>query len=208
LTALIIRQGTGIVKGEGSWVLKLKICLAVILLVCILGGMGWFASRWNLAAAQVGDRLKSGNGQYYSPLDEVSRLAKMSNEQLVLSNQKVAQANASIEELKQELDDAEKFGAYWWERAHPKEFASLSELKAWLDKDDTDTAFYIFGTGCLEYYDCDDYATALVYNALADGYSVSLQIEGSHMLNSTIIGNDIYFIEPQNDQVWLWGHRD
>ena len=57
-------------------------------------------------------------------------------------------------------------------------------------------------------YDCDDYAVALVYNALSDGYSVSLQVEDNHMLNSTVIGNNIYFIEPQNDKVWLWGYRD
>jgi hypothetical protein len=188
--------------------MKSKIYLAIVLLVLSLAGMGWFASRWNLAAAQVGDKLKPGNGQYISPLEEVSRLAKMSNEQLMLSNQKVAEANASIEELKQELDESQKFGTYWWERAHPKEFASLDELKAWLAQDDTDSSFYIFGSGCLGNYDCDDYATALVYNALADGYLVSTQVEGTHMLDCTIIGNNIYFIEPQTDQVWLWGHRD
>lgn len=186
----------------------LKILMAIMLLVCIIAGVGWFASRWNLEAAQVGERLKSENGQCFSPLEEVSRLAKMANDQLMLSNQKIEQADASIAELKQALEEAEQFSAYWWERAHPKEFGSVDELKAWLAQDDTDSTLYVFGTGCLGNYDCDDYAVALAYNALWDGYSVSMQIAGNHMFNSTIIGNDIYFIEPQSDQVWFWGHRD
>ena len=188
--------------------MALRIWMVIILLACILAGMGWFASRWNSEAAQVGDKLKSENGQYISPLDEVSRLARMANEQVVLTNQQIVLANTSIEKLTQKLEDSEKFGAYWWERAHPKEFGSVDELKAWLAQDDTDSTFYIFGSGCMTNYDCDDYAVALLYNALWDGYSVSLQVEGSHMLNSTVIGNNIYFIEPQNDTVWLWGHRD
>ena len=186
----------------------LRMSVVIILLACILAGMGWLASRWNLEAAQVGDKLKSENGQYFSPLEEVSRLARMANEQVALTNQQIELANTSIEELQQKLGDADKFGAYWWERAHPKEFGSVDELKVWLAQDDTDSTLYIFGAGCMTNYDCDDYAVALVYNALLDGYSVSLQVAGSHMQNSTIIGNNIYFIEPQTDEIWLWGHRD
>ena len=186
----------------------LKMRLVIILLVGILAGMGWLATRWNLEAAQVGERLKAENGQYFSSFEEISRLAQIANEQVVQGNQQIELANTSIEGLKLKLEDSEKFGAYWWDRAHPEEFGSVAELKAWLAQDDTDSTLYIFGSGCLSLYDCDDYAVALLYNALCDGYSVSLQVEGDHMLNSTIIGNNIYFIEPQNDKVWLWGHRD
>ena len=164
-------------------------------LACVVTGIGWLTTRGNLAAAPtVGESLKSEKEQYISSLEEANRQVEVANEQLILTKQKLA--------------EAEKFGNFWWERAHPGEFESLEELKAWLAADDTDSTLYIFGYNCVSNYDCDDYAVALVRNALLDGYSVSLQIEGNHMLNSTTIGNKIYFIEPQTDKVWFWGNRD
>jgi len=179
--------------------MALRICLVIMCLAVVVTGVGWLTTKWNLEAA---------NEQYAYSLEEVSRLASIANGQVVLTNQQIESANDSIGQLEAELADAEEFGAYWWERAHPREFESVDELKAWLAEDDTDSTLYIFGKGCLGCYDCDDYATALVYNALYDGYSVSTQIVGNHMLNSTIIGNEIYLIEPQNDEVWLWKYRD
>ena len=194
----------------------LRVCTIIMFLACMVASMGWLTSRWNLEAAQTaGEGLKTENGQSFSPMEEISRLAKIANEQVVQGNEEIIQgnlqidlANVSIDKLKLKLEDSEKFGTYWWERAHPKEFGSVDELSAWLAEDDTDSTLYIFGAGCVSLYDCDDYAVALVYNALFDGYSVSLQVEGNHMQNSTVIGNNIYFIEPQTDEVWLWGHRD
>jgi hypothetical protein len=166
----------------------LRIGIVIISLACIFAGVGWLTTGGNLEAAQTaGESLKTGNGQF--------ELANTSD-------------NTSIVGLEQGLADSEEFSAYRWESAYPAEFASVDELKAWLAQDDTDSTLYIYGSGCILEYDCDDYAIALVRNALADGYSVSLQIEGEHMLNSTIIGNEIYFIEPQSDKVWLWGYRD
>lgn len=163
----------------------LRIGVVIICLACIFAGVGWLTTGGNLEAAQtVGESLKTGN-----------ELASTSD-------------NTSIVGLEQRLADSEEFSTSRWESAYPAEFASVDELKAWLAQDDTDSTLYIYGSGCISEYDCDDYAIALVRNALADGYSVSLQIEGKHMLNSTIIGNEIYFIEPQTDKVWLWGYRD
>jgi hypothetical protein len=90
----------------------------------------------------------------------------------------------------------------------PRQFNSVDELKAWLAEDDTDSTIYIFGFGCLDTYDCEDYARALMINALKDGYLVSIQWEDNHALNSTIIGNSVYFIEPQNDDIWFKGYLD
>jgi hypothetical protein len=187
----------------------MRVWMVAIFLACTLAGVGWLATRWNLEASQVrGDSSETGSEQYISSLEEISRLAKMANEQVVLTHQQIEQAEASILGLEQKLADSERFGAYWWDRAHPAEFGSFSELKAWLAEDDTDSTLYIYGSGCILEYDCDDYAVALSRNALADGYAVSMEIEGTHMLNSTIIGNNIYLIEPQTDEVWLWGYRD
>jgi len=180
----------------------LRICIVIMFLACIATGIGWLTTKI------TGGNLKVANEHYAYSLEEVSRLAGIANEQVVLTNQQVEQANTTIGELEQKLAESERFVTYWRARAYPREFESLDELNAWLAKDDTDSTIYIFGSGCLANYDCDDYATALVQNALLDGYSVSAQIEGNHMLNSTIIGNKIYFIEPQNDKVWFWGYRD
>jgi hypothetical protein len=189
--------------------MALRICLIIMFLACIFAGVGWLNARWGLETARTtGESLKTANEQYASSLEEANRQVGISNEQLMQTNQQIELANASIGQLKEELAKAEQLGAYWWERAHPREFESVAELKAWLAEDDTDSTLYIFGSGCISTYDCDDYATALMYNALAHGYLVSLQIKGNHMLNSTIIGNEIYYIEPQTDEVWLWGYRD
>jgi hypothetical protein len=177
--------------------MALKVYTVIMSLVCILAGVGigWLTTKGNLEAAQLmGDSLRAENAQYASSLAEANR-------QVIL-------ANATIETLEQKLAESEKFGASWWERAHPKEFKSVEELKTWLAQDVTNDTFYIFGNGCLSNYDCDDYAVALVRNALSDGYLVSLQVEERHMINSTIIGNKIYFIDPQSDKVWFWGYRD
>ena len=189
--------------------MALRICIVIMFLACIVTGIGSLTSKLDLEAAQiVGESLKARNGRYASFLEEANRQAQIAHEQAILTNQQIELVNATIGELEQKLAESESFVTYWRERAYPREFESLDELNAWLDKDDTDSTIYIFGSGCLTSYDCDDYAAALVQNALLDGYSVSTQIEGNHMINSTIIGNKIYFIEPQNDKVWFWGYRD
>jgi len=186
--------------------MALRVCVVILLLTCIVTALGWLTTTWNSEA---------GDEQCAYSLEEVNRLAGIANEQVKLGNQQIEQANtdigqlnADIGQLEQELAESEESLAFWWGRSNPREFVSLAELNAWLAEDDSDTTLYIFGAGCISKYDCDDYAAALVYNALYDGYSVSTQIVGNHMLNSTIIGNNIYYIEPQTDEVWLWGHRD
>lgn len=94
-----------------------------------------------------------------------------------------------------------------------REFASQKELKEWLDQDNTEGALYFSGSIDFSgYYDCDDYAIALMRNALEDGYLMSTEIirKGSefHMINSTIIGNNVYFIEPETNEIWLAYRRD
>ena len=198
-----LRRGRGKTLRRGSG-RALRIFTVIMFLACIVTGIGigWLTTRGDLEAAQTaGESLKAENEQYASSLEEANRQVEIANEQVIL-------ANVTIEKLEQKLAESEKFGAYWWERAHPKEFKSVDELKAWLAQDNTDDTLYIFGAGCIANYDCDDYAVALERNALLDGFSVSLQIERNHMLNSTIIDNKIYLIEPQSDEVWFWEYRD
>jgi hypothetical protein len=181
-----------------------------ILLFAILGlvvcnlyfGVSWFVAKNDLRTVrEANEQLAQENRQHSAAVQEA-------DSQLEIANEQVALASAKVADLTDRLAESQKFGEYWWERGHPREFQSLDELKAWLAQDDTDSTLNIVGSTNFGNYDCDDYAVALMYNALSDGYLVSLQIEDSHMLNCTVIGNGIYFIEPQSDKVWLWGYRD
>jgi len=98
-----------------------------------------------------------------------------------------------------------------------REFTSLEELKAWLGEDDTDEYVYLLAgeDGVLrtsDKYDCDDYALQLQRRAAKSGFLMSATIiekQGKpHMINLANIGNDIYYIEPQTDEVWFHSHRD
>ncbi len=98
-----------------------------------------------------------------------------------------------------------------------REFVSLQKLVDWLEQDDTDSTLYFTGTvdfsaSLGSNYDCDDFAYRLQKSTLAEGYLMSTEIivkKGKqHMINSTSIGNNIYFIEPQTDEVWFETYRD
>lgn len=109
-------------------------------------------------------------------------------------------------------------------------FADTDELEKFLEESDADRSIYIKMTKegvidlTLATYDCEDYAMALRDQAQKAGYQMNVQAvwryrrpdtnelitsgnEG-HALNSTIIGNEMYFIEPQSDDYWLVGYLD
>jgi hypothetical protein len=87
-----------------------------------------------------------------------------------------------------------------------REFESPAALMSWADENLTN--LWIVGN---ELADCDDYASRLQLEAFKDGYLLSVQLitDGllysknvsnflePHMGNLAMIGNDIYFIEPQ-----------
>jgi hypothetical protein len=92
-----------------------------------------------------------------------------------------------------------------------KEFESEEEMVAWLNADQTDELPYI-----KDLFECENFARTLMKHSLEEGYYVSFQVlknytrpktkeftEGPHAINSTIIGNYIYFIDPQTDEYWI-----
>ena len=75
-----------------------------------------------------------------------------------------------------------------------KYFESVEELDAWLDT----IPFYMASfANC----DCDDFARWLQEDAERDGYRISTEKAGNHFMNSAIIGNKFYLIEPQTHKV-------
>ncbi len=102
-------------------------------------------------------------------------------------------------------------------------FSDPDELKQWLeDKMNAPTVrFQLPNTEV----DCDDYALEMQNRALADGYIMSFQVIGRseynelfktklpdnqslHAINLAIIGNDVYYIEPQTGEVAFMVHLD
>ncbi len=98
-----------------------------------------------------------------------------------------------------------------------RQFASLEELKAWLAGDDTNEYVHLFAgkngiVQASDRYDCDDYALQLQQRAANSGFLISVTIiqqQGKpHMINLACIDNDIFYIEPQSDEVWFYCSRD
>jgi len=90
-------------------------------------------------------------------------------------------------------------------------FESLTEFTAWVD----DKLVVLFPiNGDTKTADCDDYAERLQREAYKDGYFISVQIvetgrimgkvvsdnEGLHMGNLVMIGNGVYYVEPQPEK--------
>ena len=118
-------------------------------------------------------------------------------------NSELNQQDIEAKRLGAELTTAMEEADYWEGKAHQRQFTSVEELEAWLAGNDIDKREYFEFT-----YDCDDFAQDLMIAALKDGYLVSTELWSCHMLNSTIIGNDIYTIEPMTDGVQFVGELD
>jgi hypothetical protein len=103
-------------------------------------------------------------------------------------------------------------------------FSDLDEMEQWLATAITEVTSVYFQSPGSE-VDCDDYALDLQRKALADGYIISFQVvRGSeyntlfksklpsaqtlHAINSAIIGNNVYYIEPQIGEVVFAAYLD
>ena len=81
-----------------------------------------------------------------------------------------------------------------------REFSGEAHLEHWLTH--RDTTIYLQSGADFNNYDCDDYALALKAQAQKDGYDVGVELNDNHLLNNTIIGGYIYFIEPRTNEYW------
>ena len=99
-----------------------------------------------------------------------------------------------------------------------RDFDSLEELEIWLVLDDTNEYVYLFADASGEVarderYDCDDYAIQLQRRAVSSGYLMSVTLvddpgQGPHMVNLAVIGDKVYYIEPQTDEYWYYCDLD
>lgn len=96
-----------------------------------------------------------------------------------------------------------------------REFDSLQEVEDWLADDDLNTRVVLKAdaAGLINLKGaCDYIALELQRRALEQGYLMSTEIvqrgDTLHMLNSVVVGNNIYYVEPQTDEVWLAAYRN
>ncbi len=98
-----------------------------------------------------------------------------------------------------------------------REFSSKEELEEWLaEDDDVETVFFFIADSGAEMssdkYDCDDFALDLQSRASKDGFLMSITIIRKygqhHMINLVTIGNDVYYIEPQTDEISFYCNLD
>jgi outer membrane murein-binding lipoprotein Lpp len=68
-------------------------------------------------------------------------------------NSELNQRDIEVKQLSAELTAAQEQAAYWEGKAHPRQFTSVEELKAWLASNDINEREYIPDT-----YDCDNFA--------------------------------------------------
>ena len=108
----------------------------------------------------------------------------------------VVNLKSDIRLLTDELEDSELHIAELEERLKP--FDSLEELEQWLANDITNYHSYEKRD-----FNCIDFAVLLQQNALSDGYLMNIEVlpVGAHFVNSVVINDVLYIIEPQNDQI-------
>jgi len=103
---------------------------------------------------------------------------------------------AKVDALEAEWKRLEALGGY-------REFRSVWELERWLSHDPTSGNEFI-----PEFYDCDDFAMDLTLAAIRDGRWIGLFASDGHIKNFTLVGDSVYQIEPQTDEVSFWGYVD
>ena len=204
---------------------KFLTVVVTIILVCILNGVAW----WN--ARQTLETVQATADYYYTELTRA-------NYQKELANAEINEWARRTDELKNRLEVANNAVAELTDRNHElrctnydlrensklRYFESTDELEAFLEESDVDHHIYVTAGQDWRTYDCEDYAKALRGDANSSGFHMNIQAvwryrrpdtgelmgrynEG-YALNSIIIGNEMYFIEPQTDDYWLAAYLD
>lgn len=208
--------------------MKTAIVTAVVILVCILNGIAWLPARQDLRIVQA------TAAYYYTELTRASYQTELANTEITelvcrvdeLKN-RLEVANDTVVELTDINHELRCINYELKENGKLRYFESTDELEGFLEESDVDHHMYVNITVGQDWstYDCDDYAIALRNAALSKGFHMNIQAvwnyrrpdtgelittggnEG-HALNSTIIGNEVYFIEPQTDDYWLAAYLD
>jgi len=86
-----------------------------------------------------------------------------------------------------------------------KPFPDVKTFQEYVDNQMNNRMFVVANTAPNK---CELYALNFQRVAALNGYLVNFQVTGFHAQNSAVIGNEIWFIEPQTGEIWLWGYLD
>ena len=87
----------------------------------------------------------------------------------------------------------------------PKNFGSVKEFNEFVDNYMNNRLVAIANNAPNK---CEIYAMHLQRSALKAGYIMNFQVTGFHAQNSAVIGNEIWFCEPQTGETWKWETLD
>lgn len=143
-------------------------------------------------------------GLYAHKIYQTTELTNKLYEKVEVIYQKDVQINNLNLELDKQVERNAELQLYAWELEEKLllrelwNFESYGQLLQFLQEDATDNLTYV-----IDKFDCEDFAYTLSRNAQAKGYEIGLLISDKpwHMRNFTVIGNVIYIIEPQTDNV-------
>jgi uncharacterized coiled-coil protein SlyX len=136
-------------------------------------------------------------------------------EAIEAQNERYDELWEDYQSLQSENDELQTEVAEWQQAYQQKpsvstglrEFRSEQELADWLTVDQTNENKYISNQ-----FDCEDFARMLQGNAFSDGYIISITLTGQdstlHVMNCCLIGNKVYWIEPQTDEFSFWSYTD
>lgn len=178
--------------------------LIIFFIIVFVGGIGaglwfWGSSSEKQAWEEKYNILQSEKDALAADLVSTEGQLQISQSEKDTLAAGLAYMEGQLQEVQDELDHLRSIYP-------PKSFPSLKALKDWLAGDDTDGREYIEGE-----FDCDDFALMLQQHALEYGYRIDIQYscnDEHHVMNSTIIGNSVYLIEPQDDEVTRLAYVD
>lgn len=206
--------------------MKTTIVIAIVILTSVFTSAAWLTARQDLAivratATYYHAELTGANSQIETANAELNKLASTTEE----FKNSLELADGALAELRDKNDELRRDNHELKENGKLRYFESTDELKAFLEESDVDQRIYIAAEQDFRNYDCEDFAIALRDAALSKGFHMNIQAlwryrrpdtgelittggsEG-HALNSAIINNELYFIEPQTDAFWLAAYLD
>jgi len=87
----------------------------------------------------------------------------------------------------------------------PKNFGSVKEFNEFVDNYMNNRLVAIANNAPNK---CEIYVMHLQRSALKAGYIMNFQVTGFHAQNLAVIGNEIWFCEPQTGETWKWETLD
>ena len=186
-------------QGKG-WIKSVNLyrALAIVMLLVLVGIGGYaYSEHAKLQTATA------GHEQGVAALTQQVQQASVLRNELDSVNQTLANTNAKLTTDESALAGVNQRLLTYGFSGPVSEFASYDALIAWLKTDTTHLQLYS------STFQCVDFASMMSENAIKAGYWIfpAVDMANGHMKCIAPIGNDLYAIEPQTNEVSLWATK-